>query len=65
MKDAEGSIPAIVPKELFERVQEQLAKNEKAPAHGQVDYLLKTKLCCGKCGSFIVRESGQDGLTVL
>lgn len=28
----EDGIPAIVPKELFERVQERLEKNKKAPA---------------------------------
>ena len=49
----EDGIPAIVPKELFERVQERLAKNKKAPARHKAedDYLLTTKLYCGKCGS--------------
>ena len=31
----EDGIPAIVPKDLFERVQERLAKNKKAPARSQ------------------------------
>ena len=55
-------IPAIVPKELFERVQERLAKNKKAPARHKAedDYLLTTKLYCGKCGSFMVGESGTS-----
>ncbi len=37
----EDGIPAIVPKELFERVQERLAKNKKAPARHKAedDYL--------------------------
>ena len=58
----EDSIPAIVPKGLFERVQEQLAKNKKAPARHKAedDYLLTTKLYCGKCGSFMVGESGTS-----
>lgn len=58
----EDGIPAIVPKELFERVQERLAKNKKAPARHKAedDYLLTTKLCCGKCGSFMVGESGTS-----
>ncbi len=58
----EDGIPAIVPKELFERVQERLAKNKKAPARHKAedDYLLTTKLYCGKCGSFMVRESGTS-----
>lgn len=55
-------IPAIVPKELFERIQERLAKNKKAPARHKAedDYLLTIKLYCGKCGSFMVGESGTS-----
>ena len=58
----EDGIPAIVPKDLFERVQERLAKNKKAPARHKAedDYLLTTKLYCGKCGSFMVGESGTS-----
>ena len=58
----EDGIPAIVPKELFERVQERLAKNKRAPARHKAedDYLLTTKLYCGKCGSFMVGESGTS-----
>lgn len=58
----EDGIPAIVPKELFERVQERLTKNKKAPARHKAedDYLLTTKLYCGKCGSFMVGESGTS-----
>lgn len=53
-------IPAIVPKNLFDRVQEKLAKNQKAPARhkSEDDYLLTPKLYCGKCKSFMVGESG-------
>ena len=42
-------IPAIVPQDLFDRVQEKLAKNKKAPARHKAedDYLLTTKLFCG------------------
>ena len=55
----EEGIPAIVPKELFERVRERLAKNKKAPARHKAedDYLLTTKLYCGKYDSFMVGES--------
>ncbi len=58
----EDGIPAIVPKDLFERVQERLTKNKKAPArhNAEDDYLLTTKLYCGKCGSFMVGESGTS-----
>ena len=40
------AIPAIVPKDLFDRVQKRLEKNKRAPAHGKADeeYLLTTKL---------------------
>ena len=55
-------IPAIVPKDLFDRVQERLAKNKKAPARkkAEEEYLLTTKLFCGKCQSFMVGESGRS-----
>lgn len=51
-------IPAIVPKDLFERIQKQMQKNKKAPARykAEADYILTTKLYCGKC----VGESGTS-----
>ncbi len=53
-------IPAIVDKDLFERVQEKLAKKKKAPArsHGDVSFLLTTKLYCGICKGPMVGDSG-------
>ena len=60
-------IPAIIPKDLFDRVQEKLAKNKKAPARHKAedDYLLTTKLFCGDCQSLMFGESGtsQSGAT--
>ena len=55
-------IPAIVPQDLFDRVQEKLAKNKKAPARHKAedDYLLTTKLFCGKCGTLMGGESGTS-----
>ena len=55
-------IPAIVPKDLFERVQERMKKNHRAPARHKAEdsYLLTTKLFCGKCGAFMVGESGTS-----
>ena len=55
-----GGIPAIVPEELFNRVQERMAANKKAPAKHKAEdeYLLTTKLYCGKCKRFMVGESG-------
>ena len=57
-----GGIPALVPLDLFERVQEKIAKNKKAPARHKAedDYLLTTKLFCGKCQSLMVGESGTS-----
>ncbi len=55
-------IPTIVPQDLFERVQERLAKNKKAPARhkAEEDYLLTTKLFCGYCGAYLCGESGTS-----
>lgn len=55
-------VPAIVPKDLFDRVQERLEINKKAPARkkAEEEYLLTTKLYCGKCQSFMVGESGRS-----
>lgn len=57
-----GGIPLIVPEDLFERVQERMAKNKRAPARHKAedDYLLTTKLFCGTCKSFMVGESGTS-----
>ena len=52
----------IVPKDLFDRVQKRLDKNKRAPASGKADeeYLLTTKLFCGKCGALMFGESGTS-----
>ena len=54
-------IPPLVSEDLFERVQQRLAKNKKAPARHKAedDYLLTLKLFCGKCGTHMVGESGM------
>lgn len=55
-------IPALVPTDLFERVQEQMKKNKKASARHKAedDYLLTTKLFCGSCKAMMVGESGTS-----
>ena len=55
-----GGIPAIITEELFDRVQERMAANKKAPARHKAEdeYLLTTKLFCGKCKCYMVGESG-------
>jgi DNA invertase Pin-like site-specific DNA recombinase len=51
-----GGMPAIVPEEIFNRVQERMAKNRHKPAYMKADteYILTTKLFCGKCGAMMV-----------
>ena len=54
-------IPAIIDKELFERVQKRMEANKKAPARSKAaeEYLLTTKLFCGDCGRLMAGESGK------
>jgi len=57
-----GTIPVIVPRELFDAVQYKLEKNKKAPAHAKAEeeYILTTKLYCGHCGTYMCGESGTS-----
>lgn len=57
----ENGIPAIVSRYVFDKVQELISINKKAPSRHKAidDYLLTTKLYCGKCKSFMVGESGN------
>ena len=57
-----NAFPALVSEELFNRVQERLKKNKTAPARNKavVDYILTTKLKCGKCGRLMAGESGTS-----
>ena len=56
----ENSIPPIIEKDLFEKAQRRIAENTRAPAthKAKIDYLLSTKLFCGKCNAMMVGESG-------
>ena len=58
----ENGVPAIIDKDLFERVQVELKKNSKAPARHTAgdDYLLTTKLFCGKCEAMMVAQAGTS-----
>lgn len=58
----EGGVPAIISKELFDKVQAKLQHNFTARARNKAkeDYLLTTKLFCGHCGSPMVGESGTS-----
>ncbi len=57
-----GGIPAIVPQDLFDQVQERMEKNKKALARHKAkdDYLLTTKLFCGYCGAYLCGEGGTS-----
>ncbi len=59
-KEVANGIPQIISDELFERVQEKMYKNKKAPARARakVEYLLTTKLFCGHCKDMMTGFSG-------
>ena len=55
-------IPAIIDKDLFERVRRRMDTNKHTPARAKADeeYLLTTKLFCGNCGRLMAGESGKS-----
>lgn len=55
-----NGIPALISEEDFNAVQAKMKVNKKAPAmhRGEDDYLLTTKLFCGKCGAMMTGEIG-------
>ena len=57
----EGAIPAIIDKDLFEKVQKRIAVNTRAPAihKAEDEYLLTTHLFCGKCKAMMIGDSGK------
>lgn len=58
----ENGIPAIIDKDLFEKVQKMYKKNYTSRARGKadIDYILSGKLFCGHCGSTMVGISGTS-----
>ena len=58
----ENAVPPIVDVETFNKVQELLAFNQKAGAHkkAKVDYLLFSKIFCGKCGEMMIGLCGTS-----
>lgn len=60
--EIEGGVPAIVDKELFDKVGERLKKNGEAPARGKAKttYLLSGKVFCGHCGEAMNGEAGTS-----
>lgn len=61
---AEGVIPAIIDKKLFQQVQARMRTVQKAPGEAKAKrvYLLSGKLFCGHCGSKMNANcNGQAG----
>ena len=58
----EGAVPAIIDKALFEKVQNTLKHNytSRAKSKATEDYLLTSKVFCGKCGEPLLGESGTS-----
>ncbi|MBE6660553.1 MAG: recombinase family protein [Ruminococcaceae bacterium] len=56
----EDSLPAIIDKEIFEKVQARMQSNKTTPAKkkAKIDYLLTSKIFCGHCDSPMIGESG-------
>ena len=57
-----GAMPAIIDVDTFNEVQKRLKNNKKAPAmhRSEDDYLLTTKIFCGKCGAMMTGEIGTS-----
>lgn len=57
-----NTIPAIIDKELFDRVQSIIEKNKYAPAMAKAkeEYILTTKLFCGHCKSPMTGTCGTS-----
>ena len=58
----ENGVPRIISDDLFSAVQDRIARNKKVPASKKAidEYLLTTKLFCGKCSAMMVGESGHS-----
>ena len=58
----ENGVPAIVDRDTFQRVQDLMKVNRRAPSHTwtHVEYILTGKLFCGHCGSAMIGASGHS-----
>lgn len=57
----ENAVPAIIDKDIFNKVQAKLAIQKAAQRrHKKVDYLLTGKLFCGHCGECMLGESAKS-----
>jgi DNA invertase Pin-like site-specific DNA recombinase/DNA-directed RNA polymerase subunit M/transcription elongation factor TFIIS len=57
-----NGMPAIVPLDIFDQVQKRMVKNKHKPAAMKAveEYILTTKLFCGKCGAMMVGVGGTS-----
>lgn len=57
-----GLAERLIDDETFQKVQEKLMSNARAPAaqKARVDYLLQGKAFCGHCGAPMIGESGRS-----
>lgn len=55
-------LPQIISEDIFNQVQKRFEQNKKAPAmhRAEDNYLLTTKLFCGKCGAMMTGEIGTS-----
>ena len=56
------AMPRIVPQDIFDKVQERMEKNKHKPAakKAEDEYILTTKLFCGRCGVMMVGTGGTS-----
>lgn len=56
----EGGMPAIVPPDLFERVQKRMDTSQRRSGSNPAEYLLTGKLFCGHCGEPMTGDSARS-----
>ena len=61
-REIKDGVPRIIEDDVFNKVQEMLKINKRAPAKtwSRADYILTDKLFCGKCGTLMGGESGTS-----
>jgi len=57
-----GGVPAFISQDTFDKVQVRMEKNKQRPAAMKADeeYILTTKLFCGKCGTMVIGVGGTS-----
>ncbi len=56
----EGGVPAIIDRDLFQKVQTMVEKHHVSPGAKRERYLLTAKLFCGLCGSPMTGDGGTS-----